>query len=170
MQFDVRGVIFALLSIVPAIFLAGCVTTASSSVTANNPHPDLPANYRKQIAEFMRTQMFASMRGIRGAEISDPNRTVSILGMRDVVCVRFGGGGWPNFSTVRAYAFTDGQLQWGTGGIVSQFGQGVLTEAMACGANPNFKPFPEADYQRPQTSAIQVDTGLMMTLSAHSSQ
>jgi hypothetical protein len=155
MQFSVRGVTFALLSIAPAIFLAGCVTTASSSVTennsrsvtANNPHPDLPGNYRKQIAEFMRTQMFASMGGIKGAEISEPNRAFSWLGTRDVVCVRFGGGGWPNFSTVRAYAFTDGQLQWGTGGIVSQFGQGVLTEAMACGATPNFKPFPEADYK-----------------------
>jgi hypothetical protein len=119
MQFDVRGTaLAALLSIAPAIFLASCVTTnsptvtatASSSAIANSPHPDLPGNYRKQIVEFMRTQMFASMRGIRGAEISDPNRTVSILGMRDVVCVRFGGGGWPNFSTVRAYAFTDGQL------------------------------------------------------------
>jgi hypothetical protein len=26
-------------------------------------------------------------------------------------------------------------------------GQGILTEAMACGENPTFKPFPEADYQ-----------------------
>lgn len=159
MQFGVRGVAFskltALLSIVPAIFLAGCQTTASSSataikVTANNPHPDLPANYRKQIAEYMRTQMFARMGGIKGAEISDPNRTFAGLvngGERDIVCVRFGGGGWPNFSTVRAYTFVDGKLPWDTGGIVSQFGRGVLTERWACGENPNFKPFPEADYQ-----------------------
>jgi hypothetical protein len=163
MQFDVRGVAAALLSIVPPIFLAGCETTGSSPVTAsgsssaiaNNPHPDLPANYRKQVAEFMRTQRDALglvtlfPRGITkgGAEISDPNRTFSWLGTHDVVCVRFGGGGWPNFSTIRAYGFNGGQLQWGTGGIVSQYGQGVLTEAMACGANPNFKPFPEAEFQ-----------------------
>ena len=159
MQFGVRGVTFskltALLSIVPAIFLVGCQTTASSSVTANNPHPDLPANYRKQIAEYMRTQMFARMGGITGAEISDPNRTFAGLlsgGERDIVCVRFGGGGWPNFSTVRAYTFVGGQLHWDTDGIVSQYGRGVLTEGWACGANPNFKPFPEADYQpQPQT-------------------
>jgi hypothetical protein len=164
MQFDVRGTaLAALLSIAPAIFLASCVTTNSPTVTAtasspavaNNPHPDLPANYRKQIAEFMRTQRDALglislfPRGITkgGAEISDPNRTFSWLGTHDVVCVRFGGGGWPNFSTVRAYGFNGGQLQLGTGGIVSQYGQGVLTEAMACGANPNFQPFPEAEFQ-----------------------
>jgi hypothetical protein len=154
MQFGIRGVTFsqltALLSTVPAIFLSGCLTTASSSVTASNPHPDLPANYRKQIAEYMRTQMFARMGGIKGAEISDPHRGFAGLlngGERDFVCVRFGGGGWPNFSTVRGYAFVDGKLHWDTGGIVSQYGQGVLTEAMACGENPTFKPFPEADYQ-----------------------
>jgi hypothetical protein len=136
----------ALLSIVPAIFLAGCQTTASSSATPNNPHPDLPANYRKQIADYMRTQMFASLGGIRGAEISDPHRTVAGLwyglGERDIVCVRFGGG-----STIRGYVFVGGQLHWDNGGIVSQGGQGVLIEAWACGEHPNFKPFPEADYQ-----------------------
>jgi hypothetical protein len=162
MQFDVRGTaLAALLSIAPAVFLAGCVTTdsptvtASSSAKANNPNPDLPANYRKQIAEHMRTQRDALglvslfPRGITkgGAEISDPNRAFSWLGTHDVVCVRFGGGGWPNFSSVRAYTFSDGQLLTSTGYIVSSYGQGVLTEAMACGANPNFKPFPEAEFQ-----------------------
>ena len=87
MQVDVSGVAAALLSIVPPIFLVGCETTGSSPVTAsgsssaiaNNPHPDLPANYRKQIAEFMRTQRDALglvtlfPMGITkgGAEISD---------------------------------------------------------------------------------------------------
>ena len=136
MYFDVRGVTFALFSIVPAIFLADCVTTTSSSAKANNPHPDLPANYRKQIAEYMRTQMFARMGGIKRAEIADPNRTFAGLlsgGERDIVCVRFGGGSWPNFSTVRAYTFVDGKLPWDNGGIVSQFGRGVLSERWACG-------------------------------------
>jgi hypothetical protein len=162
MQFNVRGTaLAALLSIVPAIFLAGCVTTASSSVTAsgsssaiaNNPHPDLPANYRKQIAEFMRTERDALglvplfPRGITkgGAEISDPHRPFNRNG--DFVCVRTGGGGWPNFSTVSGYLFTGGQLQPGSGNIVSQYGRGVLTEATVCGENPNFKPFPEAEFQ-----------------------
>jgi hypothetical protein len=64
MQFTVRRAIAALLSIIPTIFLTGCETTGSSPVAAtgsssamaNNPHPDLPASYRKQIAEFMRTR------------------------------------------------------------------------------------------------------------------
>jgi hypothetical protein len=64
MQFGVRGAIAALLSIIPTICLTGCETTGSSPVAAtgsssaiaNNPHPDLPTNYRKQIADFMRTQ------------------------------------------------------------------------------------------------------------------
>ena len=133
----------ALLWIVPAVFLAGCQTTASSSsVASNNPHPDLPANYRQKIAEFMRTQMFARS-GIRNAEISDPNRTFAGLingGDRDIVCVRFG-------STVRSYVFKDGVVYWDSGGIISQMGAGVLSERWACGGNPNFKPFPEADYQ-----------------------
>jgi NADPH-dependent 2,4-dienoyl-CoA reductase/sulfur reductase-like enzyme len=158
MQFGVCGVAFskvtALLSIVPAIFVAGCMTTASPPVTATNPHPDLPANYRKQIAEYMRTQMFARMGGIKGAEISEPHRGFAGLingGERDTVCVRFGGGGWPNFSVVRGYTFVGGKLNWDNGGIVSEYGRGVLTEAMACGENPTFKPFPEADWQPPRT-------------------
>jgi hypothetical protein len=61
----------------------------------------------------------------------------------DVVCVRFGGGGWPNFSTVRAYAFSGGQLLTFTGHIVSSYGQGVLTGAVSCGSEPVFRPFPE---------------------------
>jgi hypothetical protein len=131
-----------LLWIIPAIFLAGCATTAAP-VTANNPHPDLPANYRQKVAEFMRTQFFARTFGIKNAEISDPNRTFSGLvvgGDRDVVCVRLG-------ATIRAYVFKDGVVYWDSGGIISQMGRGVLNERWSCGANPNFKPFPEADYQ-----------------------
>jgi hypothetical protein len=119
---------------------AGCLTTAP--VTATNPHPDLPANYRRMVADYMKTQLFAQIGGpgIRTAEISDPHRTWNGY---DVVCVRFGGGGWPNFSTVRAYAFSGGQLLTFTGYIASQYGQGVLTEAVACGSEPVFRPFPE---------------------------
>jgi hypothetical protein len=134
----------ALLSIVPTILLANCTTT-TSSVTAVGAHPDLPANYRQQIAAFMRTQMFAHS-GISGAEISDPNRTFAGLvsgGDRDIVCVRIGGP----LGTVRAYTFIDGKLSWDTGGIVGQSGMGVLTERWGCGENPNFKPYPEADYR-----------------------
>src|SRR5215475_1578128 len=93
MQFGVRGAIAALLSIVPTIFLTGCETTGSSPVAAtgsssaiaNNPHPDLPANYRKQIADYIRTQ-----RGLLGpvvihqgdtVEIGEPNRRLTYLGM-----------------------------------------------------------------------------------------
>jgi hypothetical protein len=125
-----------------ALTVAGCLTTASAPVTATNPHPDLPANYRQVIADYMKTQMFAQIGGpgIRTAEISAPHRAWN---GRDVVCVRFGGGGWPNFSTVRAYAFSDGQLLFSTGNIVSSYGQGVLTEAVACGSEPIFGPFPE---------------------------
>ena len=117
-----------------ALTVAGCLTKAP--VTATNPHPDLPANYRQVVADFMKTQQFAQIGGpgIRTAEISDPHRTWS---GQDVVCVRFGGGGWPNFT------FSGGQLLTFTGHIVSSYGQGVLTEAVACGSEPVFRPFPE---------------------------
>jgi hypothetical protein len=121
-----------------ALTVAGCATPAK--VTATNPHPNLPANYRKAVADYMKTQMFGSRPGISTAEISDPNHTWNGY---DVVCVRFGGGGWPNFSTVRAYVFSNGQLLAATGQIVSQFGQGVVTEAVNCGSEPVFRPFPE---------------------------
>jgi hypothetical protein len=54
-----------------SLSLAGCQTsgTTASSVESASPHPDLPANYRRQIAEYMRTQLFAAG-GIRNAEIS----------------------------------------------------------------------------------------------------
>jgi hypothetical protein len=127
---------------------------------ANNPHPDLPPNYRKQIADFMRTQRgdlgllpHAFPKGIAkgGAEIGEPNRKLSFGGMQDVVCVRLNhGDGWPDFSVRRAYAFTHGRLDSGTGGFIS--GQGVLVEAGVCGANPNYRSFPEAEFQpQPQT-------------------
>ena len=110
----------------------------------------------------MRTQMFASMSGIRGAEISDPHRTFAGLlngGERDIVCVHFGSGGSPNFSTIRAYTLVGRPLHWDNGGMVHQYGR-VLTEAWACGEHPNFKPFPEADYQpqpRTPTPSRQTD-------------
>ena len=131
-----------LLSIVPAILLVSCTTTTSSA-TADRDRSDLPANYREQIAAFMKTQMFAR-NGISGAEISNPNRTFAgWFGERDVVCVRIGGP----LGSVRAYMFTDGKPTLGTGGVVGQSGRGVLTEGWLCGENPNFKPFPEANYQ-----------------------
>jgi hypothetical protein len=153
MQFGVRGATFALLSTIPAIFLAGCETTASSaaassSAIANNPHPDLPANYRKQIADYMRTQRVALglmplvIHEGETVEISDPNSKLIGIGMW--VCVRFGG------TTVRAYGFDDGQLEKWTGNITSSPQGGVLTERVICGANPNFKPFPEAQL-KPKT-------------------
>jgi hypothetical protein len=132
----------ALLSIVPVILLVNCTTT-TSSVSAERDRSDLPANYRQQIAAYMKTQMFAR-NGISGAEISNPNRTFAgWFGMRDVVCVRIGGA----LGSVRAYIFSDGKPMWDTGGIVGQSGAGVLTERWACGENPNFKPFPEANYK-----------------------
>lgn len=115
-----------------ALTVAGCATTAK--VTATNPHPNLPANYRKVVAAYMKTQMFAQGPGTRTAEISDPNHMWS---GHDVVCVRFGGG------TVRAFPFGNGQLLTLTGQIVSLNGAGVLTEAAICGWEPVFRPFPE---------------------------
>jgi hypothetical protein len=57
--------------------------------------------------------------------------------MEDVVWVCFScSDGWRNFGTRRAYSFTGGQLSSGSG-------QGVLFEAAICGANLNYKPFPE---------------------------
>ena len=155
MKVYVREVTFsqltALLSIVPPIFLADCETTgsspvaaaASSSTIANNPYPDLPANYRKQIADFMRTQR-ADPPGLvplvihqgETVEISDPNRKP--IGKGIWVCVRF------DATTVRSYGFVDGQLEKWTGNIASSPQGGVLTERLICGANPKFKPFPEA--------------------------
>ena len=135
------------LGIFGAILLAGCQTTGNSTgvASANSPHPDLPANYRQQIAEFMRTQLFA-FRGIKGAEISEPYRGFAGLingGDRDIVCVRFGGPG----GALRGYVFVDGKLPWDNGGSLGFEGaSGILSQRMACGANPNFKPFPEADY------------------------
>src|SRR5258708_37283253 len=78
-----------------ALTVAGYLTKPPG--TATNPHPALPANYRQVVADFMKTQQFAQIGGpgIRTAEISDPHRTWS---GQDVVCVRFGGGGWPNFT------------------------------------------------------------------------
>ena len=122
-------------SAILALIVGGCQTTGP--VTANNPHPDLPPNYRLVIADYMKTQLFAQLSGPRHetAELSDPHRTWN---GNDAVCVSFSGG-----STVRAYVFSGGGLQFGTGGIVSQSGQGVLTKALACGSEPVFKPFPE---------------------------
>jgi ABC-type Fe3+-hydroxamate transport system substrate-binding protein len=154
MHFGVRGATFALLSIIATIFLAGCETTGSSPVAAtgsssaiaNNPNPDLPANYRNQIANFMRTQRgdafglvpFVIRQG-ETVEIGDPNRRLTYLGMETVVCVRISrGDGWPNNSATRVYSFSGGQLSSGPGqgGLVSG-GPGV------CGWNTNYKPFPE---------------------------
>jgi hypothetical protein len=125
-----------------ALTVAGCETTAQ--VTATNPHPDLPANYRRMVVDYMKTQMFVEIGGDRlraqAVEISDPHR--NFYGY-DVVCVRFGGGGYPNFSTVRGYAFSGGQLLTWTGNIISQYGSGVLVMAAWCGDQPVFRPFPE---------------------------
>ncbi|HEY2532157.1 MAG TPA: hypothetical protein VGJ20_30230 [Xanthobacteraceae bacterium] len=157
MQFGIRGVIFsqltALLSIVPIIFLSGCSTASF----ADDPHADdVPVNYRTQIAAYMRTQhehdllfRFTSFpNGISKkdyAEIADPNRKP--IGKGIWVCVRFGhnglfGGGYP-----RAYGFVDGQLQSDTGDVMQD--AGVLVIAAVCGANPNYKPFPEAEFEPP---------------------
>jgi hypothetical protein len=153
MQF-VRGVTFsqltALLSIIPTIFLASCSTASS---TADDPHvDDVPANYRTQIAAYMRTQRDAAdlqafPHGISKADhadISDPNRKP--IGKGIWVCVRIGDNG-SLFSNIyiRAYGFSDGQLESGTGNILVDVG--VLVIAAVCGANPNFKPFPEAEFQ-----------------------
>jgi hypothetical protein len=124
------------------LLLAGCQTTADSVASSGggSQHPDLPANYRQQIAEFMRTQLFAKIHGIRNAEISDPNRAFAGLingGDRDFVCIRFGG-------TVRAYVFVDGKLPWDNGGPVAP---GIALLFKQCGEKPNFKPCPEADFQ-----------------------
>lgn len=152
MQFGVRGAIAALLSIVPTIFVTGCsaasskvTATSSSSAIANNPHPDLPADYRKQIADFMRTQggdafglvPFVIHQGEK-VEIGEPNRRLTYLGMEEVVCVRFTrSDGWPYNSATRAYSFRGGQFPLGPG-------QGALVSGLGiCGFNPNYKPFPE---------------------------
>ncbi|HEY2527729.1 MAG TPA: hypothetical protein VGJ20_07215 [Xanthobacteraceae bacterium] len=145
MGFGVREVTFsqftAPCSIIPTIFLTGC-----STASFTDPHADdMPANYRRLIADYMRTQSVAlgllpAFRfGIkRGeAEIADPHKAPGGYN----VCVRLGG------QTVMSYGFVGGQLVRGTGGIISQGGQGVLQEALNCGANPNFKPFPEAEFQ-----------------------
>jgi hypothetical protein len=113
--------------------------TGSSPAIANNPYPDLPANYRKQIADYMQTQRVALgllplvIHQGETVEISDPNR--KFIGGGVWVCVRFGG------TTVRAYGFADGQLQKWTGNSFDQ--SGVLIQARICGFNPNYKPFPE---------------------------
>jgi hypothetical protein len=113
--------------------LTGCLTT-SATVTASNPHPDLPANYRRMVADYMKTQVVAQIGGEwlrrQAFEISDPHRHFSGY---DVVCVRMGDG------TVRGYAFSGGQLQTLTGYPVS----GVLTMTAMCGDVPVFRPFPE---------------------------
>jgi hypothetical protein len=105
MRFSVHTA--ALLSIISTILLTDCETAGSAPVAAttatiaNSAHPDLPANYRKQIADFTPTQRgdmpglfpHAFPKGILkgGAEIADPNRKLGLGGMEDVVCVRFGG-------------------------------------------------------------------------------
>lgn len=124
------------------LFLVGCQSSGivASSGRAVSQHPDLPANYRQQVAEFMRTQLFAKIHGIKSAEISDPNRAFAGLiagGDRDFVCVRLGGA-------VRAYVFVDGKLPWDNGGATSP---GFMLINNVCGENPNFKSFPEADFQ-----------------------
>jgi hypothetical protein len=123
-------------SVALALTVAACQTPAQ--VTATNPHPNLPANYRQVVADYMKTQMLGPV--TQTVEISDPHHTWNGF---DGVCVRFGGGGWPNFSTVRAYHFSNGKLLDVTGQIVSQFGSGVLVEAAHCGSEPVFRPFPE---------------------------
>jgi hypothetical protein len=45
------------------------------------------------------------------------------------------------------WATARGQLQSSTGNIIGQNGSGVLIVAAVCGANPNFKPFLEAEFQ-----------------------
>jgi hypothetical protein len=120
--------------------LTGC-QTSTSVVTASNPHPNLPKNYRRVLADYMKTQFFAQLAGDRlsgqAIEISDPHR--NFYG-HDVVCVRFGG---PNFPIVRAYAFSDGQIVTWTGNIISEYGSGVVVMAVHCGDEPVFRPFPE---------------------------
>ncbi|HEY2532158.1 MAG TPA: hypothetical protein VGJ20_30235 [Xanthobacteraceae bacterium] len=141
----------ALLSIIPIIFLSGCSTASF----ADDPHADdVPANYRTQIAAYMRTQRDADLlvpqafpHGISKADhadISDPNRKP--IGKGIWVCVRIGDNG-SLFSNIyiRAYGFIDGQLEPGTGNMLVD--AGVLVIAAVCGANPNFKPFPEAEFQ-----------------------
>lgn len=74
-----------------ALTVAGCQTTAP--VTATNPHPDLPANYRQAVADYMKTQLFAQIGGpgIRTAEISDPHRTWAA--MTSCVCASAAAAG-----------------------------------------------------------------------------
>ncbi len=115
--------------------LTGCVIT-SATVTASNPHPDLPANYRRMVADYMKTQVFAQIGGDwlrrQAFEIADPHRNFNGY---DVACVRRVGDG----GSVRGYAFSGGQLLTLTGIPVS----GVLMMATWCGEAPVYRPFPE---------------------------
>jgi hypothetical protein len=152
MGFGVRGVtvsqLTALLSIVSTFFVTGCSTAFS---TADDLHADdVPANYRTQIADFMRTQR--DLFGLlpitiqKPVVISDPYRKP--IGRGISVCVRDGDTGNGilfDFSTVRLYIFIDGQLQSDTGDIISQAGKGRLRELVWCGEHPSWKRFLEAE-------------------------
>lgn len=108
-----------------AMALAGC-TSAKKDTAPTDPNA-YPADYRKQLTEFLR-QSLTSRADFRGALISQPILMPIGNSQRYMVCVQFRGSGQAKTKVAIYFA-----------GLIAQF---VDATPEQCGSAP-YTPFPE---------------------------
>lgn len=111
--------------VLATMVLAGCSST-KKDVTPSDPNA-YPANFRKQIAEFLR-QSLTNRADFRGALISQPILMPIADSQRYMVCVQFRGSGQVKTEVAIYFA-----------GMISQF---IDATPERCGSAP-YTPFTE---------------------------